>query len=141
VRRGKKALQIVKSLSSAIERKKPPPKKLDANFFVVVGMQGDGDKPERIRVAKRVSIEECEAMFGATEGTGRMKFRYTNCRDRKVVQRVEKIWLLLHSKGQMPSNTMLSLEFVMDIVAETKNIRVNWAAFGEQQNVKQRVGH
>jgi hypothetical protein len=92
-------------------------------------------------VAKRVSIEECEAMFGAMERTGRKKFRYTSCRDRKVIQRVEKIWPLLHSKGQMPSNGLLSLEFVMSIVAEIKNIRVNWATFGEQQNVKQRVGH
>jgi hypothetical protein len=41
----------------------------------------------------------------------------------------------------MPSNGLLSLEFVMSIVAEIKNIRVNWATFGEQQNVKQRVGH
>jgi hypothetical protein len=132
MRRSKKVLQTMKSLSSAIERKKPPPEKLDASFFVAAGMRGDGDKPERIRVAKLVSIEECEAMFGATEGTGCKKFRYTNCRDRKIVQRIEKIWLLLHSKGQMPSIAILSLEFVMGIVAETKNIRVNWAAFGEQ---------
>jgi hypothetical protein len=141
VRRSKKALQTVKSLSPTIERKKPPLEKLDANFFVAAGMQGDGEKLEHIRVAKRVSIEECEAMFGATEGTGHKKFRYTNYRDRKVVQRVENIWLLLHSKRQMPSNALLSLEFVMDIVAETKNIRMNWAAFCEQQNVKQRVGY
>jgi hypothetical protein len=141
VRRGKKALQTVESLSSAIEQKKPPPEKLDANFFVATGMRGDGDKPKCIRVAKRVLQEEIKAIFGATEGTGRKKFRYTNCRDRKVVQRIEKTWPLLHSKGQMPSNALLSLEFVMGIVAETKNIRVNWAAYGEQQNVKQHVGH
>ena len=82
---------------------------------------------------KLVTVDDCTILFGNHHGN-RKKFRYTNCKDRRIVGKIEKMWPLLISKTEMPTNNLLSLEFIMGIMAKKKDIKINWAAFGEDVN-------
>ena len=84
--------------------------------FIALGLPGVGSRLDKIRILKQVSIDKCIAMFGTAHGS-RRKFRYLDCKDQRIVALVERYWPLVNSKSSMPTISLLSLEFVMGIVA------------------------
>jgi hypothetical protein len=108
----------------------------DSWHFVKQGFCGHGAKPDQVQVSKQVKVEECEQIFGPVVGA-RKKFRYTECKDQRLCAKIEKLWPLLNSKMEMPSNALLPIEFLMGVVAEEKLITVKWAAYGEDVNTVQ----
>jgi hypothetical protein len=127
----------VENLNSQIGRRNVPPDLKDSRHFVKQGFCGHGAKPDQVRVSKQVTVEECERIFGPVVGT-RKKFRYTECKDQRLRAKIEKLWPLLNLKTEMPSNALLPIEFLMEVVAEEKLITVNWATYGEDVNTVQR---
>lgn len=128
-----------RELPASAKKRKPAFVVCDHAHFVGLGFWGSGAKPSAIRLSKQVTVDECEALFGSPQGQ-RQKFRYTACTDREMVAKIEAYWPGLHSKSEMPNNCLLSMEFIMGMIAEDKKIKVNWAAFGVEQNIKQRAG-
>jgi hypothetical protein len=83
-------------------RRKIPPVTLTKSYFVERGVCGEGAKPERIRLYKQVTLEQCEALFGKAIGE-RKKFDYKACKSGKLRAKIEKLWPRLHSKKEMRS--------------------------------------
>jgi hypothetical protein len=132
-----KSPPTVENLKSQIGRRKLPPDLKDSRYFVKHGFCDHGAKPDQVQVSKQVTVEECERIFGLVVGV-RKKFRYIECKDQWLRAKIEKLWPLLNSKTEMPSNALLPIEFLMEVVAEEKLITVNWVAYGEDVNTVQR---
>ena len=103
-------------------------------------VRSPGPKPDRIQVLHLVIVDECCAIFG-TQDKNMKKFRYLDCADKRIVGKIEKMWPVLNSKSEMSTNNLLSLEFIMGILAEEKTIKVNWLAFGEDTIAKHRQAY
>ena len=115
--------------------KKPPPLR-DVAFFVSAGLSDSGINPHRMKCGREVSKAQLEALFGK-EAT-RSNYRYTDCRDIRVREKVERIWPLCYGRKGMEGVKLLSLEFAMGIVADELKKKVDWAAFAEETNRTQR---
>jgi hypothetical protein len=76
--------------------KKPPPLR-DLEYFVDAGLNDSGINPHRMKCGREVTKAQLEALFG--KKAARSNYRYTNCRDIKVREKVEKIWPLYYGKN------------------------------------------
>ena len=83
--------------------KKIPPVCLTKGYFVERGVCGEGLKPEKIRLYKQVTLGQYKALFGKAIGE-RKKFDYRAYKSGKLRAKIEKLWPLLHSSKEMPTN-------------------------------------
>lgn len=129
---GSKPDEVERKLESL---KKPPPKR-DVDFFVGAGLSDKGFNPHRLKCGREVSKAALEAVFGRE--AARSNYRYTDARDERIRERVEKIWPLCYGRADMDGVKLISLEFAMGIVYESTKKSVDWARFAEETNRTQR---
>jgi hypothetical protein len=114
---------------------------LTKSYFVERGVCDEGAKPEKIRLYKQVTLEQCKALFEKAIGEQK-KFDYKACKSGKLRAKIEKLWPFFPSKKEMPVNSHVGFEFIIGIVTEEAKppITVNWALYVEETNKKQRSG-
>ena len=115
---------------------KPPPER-DLEFFRKAGLSVDGDNPHRLKEHKHVPTAEIEKVFG--KWSSRAGYRYKNCRDPLLREKIERIWKLAYSKDAMPRSKIVSTQFGLGIVAEEMGRPISWAEFAEETNASQRL--
>jgi hypothetical protein len=121
-------LEIIEALA------KPPPRR-DLEYFVGVGLSAEGDNPHRLKEHKHVPTTEIVKIFG--KFSNRTGYRYKDCRDPALREKIEKIWKIAYGKERMPKSNVVSTQFGLGIVAEEMGRQIAWAAFAEETNASQ----
>jgi hypothetical protein len=93
-----------------------PPLEQDFEFFRKVGLSDNGDNLHRLKEHKHVPTIEIENFFGKWSSWA--GYRYKNCRDPRLREKIERIWKLAYSKDAMPRSKIVSTQFGLGIVAE-----------------------
>lgn len=95
-----------------------------------------GMNPKHIRVPRDCTNDEVVALFGPT--VGKNGHHYTECKDEKLIARIENLWMILHQRRLVPASRVISQAMARGFVCEVKrNKRMNWAAYGEWTNAEQ----
>jgi hypothetical protein len=84
---------------------KPPPVQ-DLQYFVGAGLSNDGENLHRLKEHKHILTLEIEKVFGKWNNcTG---YRYKECRNTALQEKIEKIWKLAYSKEKMPKSKIVA---------------------------------
>jgi hypothetical protein len=113
---------------------KPPPVR-NLQYFVGVGLSDEGENPHRLREHKHISTLEIEKVF--SKWSNRTGYRYKECRDAALREKIERIWKLAYNKEKMPKSKIVATQFALGIVAEQMGKKICWAAFAEETNAIQ----
>lgn len=116
---------------------KPPPPRDFSYFKDICCLPSVGTNAHKLQSGKHVSISSLQGMFGV--GRGRSGFRFMDCKDQDARKVIAKLWPLIYGKPNLPPNKLISKEFCLGIVAQTKlGMQVDWASFAEETNADQR---
>lgn len=116
---------------------KPPPPRDFGYFKDICSLPSVGTNAHKLQSGKHVSVSSLQAMFGV--GRGRSGFRFMDCKDQDARKVIAKLWPLVYGKPNLPPNKLISKEFCLGIVAQTKlGMQVDWASFAEETNADQR---
>jgi hypothetical protein len=84
---------------------KPPPER-DLEYFVSVGLFGEGDNPHRSKEHKHVPIIEIVKVFG--KFINRTGYCYKDCCDPVLREKIEKIWMTCYNTDRMLRSKIVS---------------------------------
>jgi hypothetical protein len=104
---------------------------------VGVGLSNDGQNQHRLKEHKHILTSEIENVFG--KWSNRTSYRYKECSDAALQEKIKKIWKLAYSKEKMPKSKIVATQFALGIVVEQMGRKISWAAFGEETNAIQRA--
>lgn len=139
--RSEKAFNCVEDVDEEIERLKKPPRELKkADFAGEYGLSNEGDNPHHFRRGT-VSGDTVRRLFGKPYGDGgRSGFYWQGCEVQEVVDRVKYLHPILYQHEEEENPNLITIRFAEGIALEYEEGggRVNWCAFGEETNKRQR---
>jgi hypothetical protein len=115
-----------------VEHLTKPPPEWDFEFKKNAGLSDSGDNLHRLKEHKHVPTTEIEKVFGKWSSWA--GYRYKNCRDPKLREKIERISKLAYNKDAMPRSKVVSTQFGLGIVAEKMGRAILWADFVEETN-------
>lgn len=139
--RSEKAFNSVQDVDEEIARLKKPPRELKkGDFQEEFGLPNEGDNPHHFR-RNTVQAESLRKLFGKPYGDGgRSGFNWQNCEVQEVVDRVKYLHPILYQHGEDETPNLITVRFAEGVTLEYEEGggRVNWCAFGEETNKRQR---
>ena len=159
--RSLKVFRCVEDVEDEIARLKKPPRQLKKSpqqlkksprqlkksgrgfktiFKTEFGLQDEGDNPHHFR-KNTVSAEILRKLFGKPYGkSGRAGYAWGDCSVQEVVDRVKYLHPILYQHGEDETPNLVTIRFAEGVALEYEvgSGKVNWCAFGEETNKRQR---
>ena len=95
-----------------------------------------GLNPKQVRVPRDCTHEEVMKLFGPRDTKN--GHQYVDCKDEKLIARIENLWMILHQRKLVPASRTISQAMARGFACEVlRNKKMNWAVYGEWTNVEQ----
>lgn len=139
--RSLKVFRSVEDVEDEIARLKKPPRQLKKHDFKTeFALEDEGENPHHFR-KNTVPAETLRKLFGKPYGeSGRAGYAWGDCDVQEVVHRVRYLHPILYQHGEYETPNLVTIRFAEGVALEYEEGcgRVNWCAFGEETNKRQR---
>jgi hypothetical protein len=95
----------------------------------------EGLSPKHMGVPKDTSLKDINKFSSLVVNKNGYSYEFT--KDHVFIEKVEKLWMVVHQKPCMPTSRLISLGMARRLACEKMGNKMNWAMYVEWNNNEQ----